>query len=110
MGDACNLPLCPKTWLEQIANKFSDTHFFVVCSEVFPNLHHNDYAEEVDLGLCRCYRCPGMIMADQVKYWMADRKAAKLVLLIQRWDQSGNGDSQLLEWTTAATTSTTSNV
>ena len=89
--DARNSPLRPKTWLEQIADKFNDTNFFVV-SEVFPNLH-NDYAEEIDLGL---YRCPGMITADQVKVWMADRKA-KLVLLIQRWERSGNGDGQLLD-------------
>lgn len=89
--DARNSPIRPKTWLEQIADKFNDTNFFVV-SEVFPNLH-NDYAEEIDLGL---YRCPGMITADQVKVWIADRKA-KLVLLIQRWERSGNGDGQLLD-------------
>jgi hypothetical protein len=89
--DARNSPHRPKTWLEQIAAKFNSEEF-VPESEVFPNLH-NDFAEPIDLSL---QKCPGKVTTDQVKVWIADRKA-KLVLLIDRWERSGNGDGQRLE-------------
>jgi hypothetical protein len=89
--DARNSPQRPKTWLEQIAAKFNSEDFRPE-SEVFPNLH-NDFAEPINLSL---HKCPGKVTTDQVKVWIADRKA-KLVLLIDRWERSGNGDGQRLD-------------
>lgn len=89
--DARNSPNRPKTWLEKISDKFNCNNFSPY-TEVFPYLH-DDFAEPIDLSLVHC---PAAVSPDQVKGWVADRKA-KLVLLIDRWERSGNGDGQRME-------------
>jgi hypothetical protein len=90
--DARNSPNRPKTWLEKIADKYNSEDYCPQ-SEVFPNLH-DDFMQPVDLSLDHC---PGVVkLTEQVKASIADRKA-KLVLLMDRWELSGNGDGQRIE-------------
>jgi hypothetical protein len=89
--DARNSPNRPKRWLENFSDKFNSNEF-APFTEVFPYLH-DDFAEPIDLGLVHC---PAIVSPDQVKSWVADRKA-KLVLLIDRRERSGNGDGQRME-------------
>jgi hypothetical protein len=89
--DARNSPNRPRTWVEVITDKFNDIDFSPD-SEVFPNLHE-DFASSINLDLDQC---PCVVSVEQVKSWIADRKA-KLVLMINRWERSGNGDGQRWE-------------
>ena len=89
--DARRSPFRPKSWLEKIADKFN-CEDFSPHSEVHPTLH-DDFLEPIDLGLVHC---PGPVTIEQVKAWIGDRKA-KLVLFIDRWERSGNGEGQRME-------------
>ncbi len=89
--DARNSPGRPMTWTEAIASKFNDLAF-TPSSEVLPELH-GDYEESMEL---RRSNCPCDVTADQVKSWVASHKT-KLLLLIGRWELSGNGDGQRIE-------------
>jgi hypothetical protein len=89
--DGRNSPERPMTWTEAIAAKFNDPTF-TPSSEVLPELH-GDYEDEIDL---RRSNCPCDVTADQVKSWVASHKT-KLLLLIGRWELSGNGDGQRIE-------------
>jgi hypothetical protein len=89
--DARNSPIRPKSWDELLRDKFNDRNF--TChSELFPLLH-SDFAESHDLHRDNC---PQNITAENAKAWVADRKA-KLVILMNRWELSGNGDGQRTE-------------
>jgi len=89
--DGRNSPERPMTWTEAIAAKFNDPTF-TPSSEVLPELH-GDYEESMDL---RRSNCPCDVTSDQVKSWVASHKT-KLLLLIGRWELSGNGDGQRIE-------------
>jgi hypothetical protein len=89
--DGRNSPERPKTWNETIADKFNDPSF-LPSTEILPELH-GDYEDSVDL---RRSNCPCDLTSDQVKSWVASHKT-KLLLLIGRWELSGNGDGQRVE-------------
>jgi hypothetical protein len=89
--DARNSPIRPKTWDEILRDKFNDVSF-APNSDVFPTLH-SDFAESHDLHR---NKCPMNVTTENVRTWVADRKA-KLVILINRWELSGNGDGQRVD-------------
>lgn len=93
--DARNSPHHPKAWFEMVALEFNNSNFSPF-SEALPHLHE-DFSAPRDLSLAQC---PSTVSPEQVKNWVADRKA-KLVLFINRWERSGNGDGQPLESTSS---------
>ena len=83
--DARNGPAATLLVEEIIANQYNDSNFGPR-SIMLPSLHE-DFIVSHDLSL---ERMPCEVSPDQVKRWLADRKA-KLVLMINKWERSGNG-------------------
>ena len=89
--DSRNSPHRPKTWLEKIVDKYN-LPTFCPQTKVFPDLHSN-FLEPIDVSLGNC---PRVVTTDQVKAWIADGKA-KFVIVIDKWEQSRNGNGQRVE-------------
>ena len=84
--DARNSPHRPKSWEERVCEKFNDSSFKPM-SLVYPLLHA-DFAHPQELFL---EHCPTTLTPEHVSSWIQDRKN-KLMKLMYRWGQSGNGD------------------
>ena len=82
--DARNGPAATSSVEEIIANQYDDSNFGPR-STILPSLHE-DFTVSHDLSL---ERIPCEVSPDQVKRWLDDRKA-KLVLVINKWERSGN--------------------
>ena len=72
-------------WEEVAVAKFNNGSF-KPWSEALPSLHV-DFAASMELTLDNC---PTPITTDQGKAWLGDRKT-KLLLVITKWEASGNG-------------------
>ena len=83
--DAIGGPRTEPSVDEVIANKYNDPSFNPR-SIVLPTLHQ-DFQVSHDLSL---ENVPCEVSPEPVKRWLADRKA-KLVLIINKWERSGNG-------------------
>ena len=83
--DAKNGPTAAPSVDEVIANQYNNSSF-KPRSLSLPDLHE-DFVVPIDLSL---ENVPCSVTPDQVKRWLADRKT-KLVLIITKWEKSGNG-------------------
>jgi hypothetical protein len=75
----------PKTWYEKTAEIYNSEEIFY--TECLPDLHE-DFAEPMALNLADMPGGP--ITADTVKIRLSDARA-RLIILISRWERSGNG-------------------
>jgi hypothetical protein len=91
--DARNHNDRPPTFEEACAEKFNDTSFIPSTVEA-PTLH-SDYAESFELLFDEEL---GPVTPEQVKTRMADTKT-KLMIMIDNWERSGNGDGNNKEGT-----------
>jgi len=87
--DARNSSERPLTFEEVVAKLFNDEEF-LPCTESLPNLS-STFADPIDLPFSLM---PDPITADQVKSKLSDAHV-KLMKIINWWEQSGNGFSQI---------------
>ena len=83
--DARNGPSTTPSVEQVISNQYNDPSYKPQ-SIPLPSLH-DAFITSIDLSL---EEIPCKVTPDQVKRWLADRKT-KLVLIINKWERSGNG-------------------
>ncbi|CAB9501760.1 unknown protein [Seminavis robusta] len=86
--DARNSSERPETIWEAAARLYNDSDN-VVLSSSLPDLH-SAFAEVLD---CSFEKMPGLITPDEIKRRFGDSRA-RLIKMISRWEQSGNGFGQ----------------
>ena len=89
--DARNGPTAGPCVNEILARQYNNSSF-QPRSISLPDLHM-DFVNPIDLSFDNV---PCAVTPDQVKRWLADRKT-KLVLMITKWEKSGNGGGNKIE-------------